>query len=140
MKHLILALLLPVTFFFTASCQGIGGNNERIVNGVKCMVHNVSPDEFEKKLATPGVQLLDVRTPEEYAEGHLVNSRNLDHTGGVLEQNAHTLDKNRPVLVYCRSGKRSAAAATYLQQQGFKEVYNMKGGIQQWQSAGKPVE
>jgi len=137
MKHLLILPLLCTIWI--ASCQSSKGSSERIVNGVKCMNTDVSVTEFEKKLSVPGAQLVDVRTAEEYAGGHLANARNMDYSGGELDLKAATLDKSRPVLVYCRSGKRSAASAAKLQEMGFAEVYNMKGGTIEWQGAGKPL-
>lgn len=139
MKQLLFLSVFLGTIW-TASCQNIVGSNERTVNGVRCVTKDMSVNEFEKKLSTPGVQLVDVRTPGEFAEGHLANASNIDYRGGELQQKAAKLDKKRPVLVYCHSGKRSAASAAELQAMGFTEVYNLKGGIAEWQGAGKPVQ
>ena len=97
-------------------------------------------DKFESSLAAdPGIQLVDVRTPEEYAEGHLALSVNIDwKAAGFLEMAEKQLRKDRPVFVYCRSGRRSAEAAKALQKRGYK-VSNMLGGYLSWMQAGKPV-
>lgn len=86
------------------------------------------------------VQLVDVRTPAEFGTGHLPNAVNLDWTGGQLEAKTGTLDKARPVLLYCASGSRSANAKGYLMDQGFTDVVDLEGGIQAWRSAGLPLE
>ncbi|WKZ66254.1 MAG: rhodanese-like domain-containing protein [Flavobacteriales bacterium] len=99
----------------------------------------VGPDAFEKALGTPKAQLIDVRTASEYASGHLDGARNLDWTNGQLQAGMATLDKQAPVLVYCASGRRSAAAREALLQAGFKDVTDMAGGIQAWTANGKPV-
>ena len=101
---------------------------------------NLSADDFQKKLATDGsVQLLDVRTPEEFVEGRIPGAINIDWKAeGFLEAASATLDAARPVLVYCRSGRRSAEAASALQKAGF-QVTNLLGGINAWKEAGKPV-
>ena len=102
---------------------------------------NLSADEFEKKLSVvPNAQVLDVRTPEEYAEGHLKNARNLNVQGENFEKDIAALDKTKPVLVYCLSGGRSSQAMNILLKQGFKEVYNMEGGYMKWSLNGKPTE
>ena len=99
----------------------------------------VAPDAFEKAIGTPRAQLLDVRTAGEFAGGHLKDARNMDWTNGQLQSGMATLDKNAPVLVYCASGRRSAAAREALLKAGFKDVTDLAGGIQAWTANGKPV-
>lgn len=100
----------------------------------------LTTDEFEKQLAESGnVQLLDVRTPEEYGEGHLAKAANVDYKNPDFKEKIAKLDKSKPVYVYCLSGGRSAAAATALHESGFKEVYDMKGGYLKWNTSGKAV-
>ncbi|MES2657428.1 MAG: rhodanese-like domain-containing protein [Verrucomicrobiota bacterium] len=87
-----------------------------------------------------GVQLLDVRTPEEWDEGHLKGAKRVgiaddDFVARVKE----IFDPKKPVVVYCRSGKRSAKAAKQLQDAGFTNLHDMAGGIIAWQKEGKPV-
>ena len=106
-----------------------------------CSAHeDLSVEDFQSKLASDGrVQLLDVRTPEEYAQGRIPGAMNIDWKAeGFLEAAQAALDPSRAVLVYCRSGRRSAQAASALQKAGF-QVGNLKGGILAWEEAGKPV-
>ncbi|GGM75656.1 thioredoxin [Dyadobacter beijingensis] len=101
----------------------------------------ITTEEFEKQLAKSGsAQLLDVRTPEEYEEGHLAKAANVDYKSPDFKEKIAKLDKNKPVFVYCLSGGRSAAAATALHENGFNEVYDMKGGYLKWNTSGKAVE
>ncbi|MPR34512.1 rhodanese-like domain-containing protein [Salmonirosea aquatica] len=89
----------------------------------------LSVEAFDQKLAgAPQGQLLDVRTPAEYVQGHLPRSSNFDFRDPVFVQKIATLDKDKPVFVYCLSGGRSGQAAKLLAQNGFKEVYDMQGG------------
>lgn len=83
--------------------------------------------------------LLDVRTPQEYAEGHLANSINLDYQSSAFQEEIAKLDKSKSYLVYCRSGKRSAAAMEMMEKAGFKKVTNLDGGIMSWESNGFEV-
>lgn len=100
---------------------------------------SLSVDEFEKKLnATPQAQLIDVRTPEEFEGGHIQGARNLNVNSSDFEQQTASLDKSKPVFVYCLSGGRSAGAARFLRSKGFSEVYEMPG-IMAWNAAGKPL-
>ncbi len=90
-------------------------------------------DQFNKKLAeTQTVQLIDVRTPEEYVAGSIPNSLNIDFYSDDFEKRMKALDKERPVFVYCKSGGRSGKTAKKLQKGGFKEVYDLKGGYTNW--------
>lgn len=101
---------------------------------------DLSTTEFESGIAKEGSQLLDVRTPEEYNEGHLENSLLANwYEEETFQAKAMTLDPKKPVYVYCRSGARSSSALKWLQDKGFKEVYNLDGGILAWQKDGKPV-
>ena len=84
--------------------------------------------------------LLDVRTPDEFSQGHLKNSINLDLYNPNFATELGKLDKNKTYLVYCRSGRRSASAATQMKSLGFTNVSNMLGGITQWMQEGRPIE
>ena len=99
-----------------------------------------TPDEFEALLEEGGAVLIDVRRATEYDESHLPVAVNVDVLGpGFLETIESEYPKDRPLAVYCRSGKRSANAAGILSKAGYK-VYNLNGGILAWKAAGKPVE
>ena len=99
------------------------------------------PEAFGKALEDKQVQLLDVRTAREYQNGHIQGALQADwtNTSQFNDRSSH-LDKNRPVYLYCQSGVRSAAAMEYLQNQGFKEVVNMQGGLTAWRKAGYKLE
>ena len=98
----------------------------------------VKIEQAEKQLAD-GVQLLDVRTPEEWNEGHLEKAKRVTLSKeGFVEKAKAELDPKKPVLIYCKSGGRSARAAKQLREAGFT-VYDLDGGITAWQKAGKPV-
>lgn len=101
----------------------------------------LSVEAFNQKLSsTPEGQLLDVRTPAEYGQGHLPHSSNFDFKDPVFVQKIATLDKDKPVFVYCLSGGRSGQAAKLLAQNGFKEIYDMQGGYLKWSAANMPSE
>jgi rhodanese-related sulfurtransferase len=79
------------------------------------------------------VQLVDVRTQEEYTVSHLKDAQNICVTNSDFEEKVKTLDKNKPVYVYCAVGGRSATAAKILSDMGFTEVYDLEGGITNWE-------
>ena len=116
-----------------ASCQSSGSSRGTIKE-------NISVNDFESKLSNTNAQLIDVRTPEEYAQGHLKNAVNINYNSDDFEKQIAKLDKSRPVLVYCLSGGRSGKAASKMQDMGFAAVYNMEGGIMKWNGAGKPLD
>ena len=102
----------------------------------------VPPARAAVMLATkPAPQLLDVRTREEYATGHLKNATLIPWTDKDFKTRASKqLDPEKPVLVYCHSGRRSALASAALKKLGFKSVTGLDGGILAWQKARKPVK
>lgn len=88
----------------------------------------------EKLSATANPQLLDVRTPEEFRSGHIDGAVNANWNGPEFESTAKSLDKTKPVFVYCLSGGRSARAAKKLSDMGFTKVYDLQGGFLKWQA------
>lgn len=101
----------------------------------------VDADEFEKVISADNVQLVDVRTKDEFEAGHITSSdiKNIDvKLADFAERADDELDKGKTVAVYCRSGRRSADAAKQLTEKGFK-VVDLKGGILEWQKRGKPT-
>lgn len=102
-------------------------------------IPSLSAVEFQKEIKTDSAQLLDVRTPEEYAEGHIAGAINIDVKSDDFRQRAEKeLKKDETVLVYCRSGRRSMHAAEILTELGYK-VINLEGGIIDWEGNGMPT-
>ena len=102
-------------------------------------ITSVSATEFENEIKADSVQLLDVRTPQEYAEGHIAGALNIDIKSDDFRQIAEKeLSKDSIILVYCRSGRRSMDAAEILTGLGYK-VVNLKGGITEWKEDGLPM-
>lgn len=100
---------------------------------------SVSAPEFEKEIKSDSVQLVDVRTPQEYTEGHIDGASNINVQSDDFKELAQReLSKDSTVLVYCRSGRRSLDAAEMLTNCGYK-VINLKGGIIEWKEVGLPV-
>ena len=100
----------------------------------------VNPDVFEKGMGQPGVQLLDVRTAKEFKTGHLPNALQADFTKkDEFVHRLRSVDKSKPVYIYCLSGGRSAAAAKWMRENGYREVVELTGGTMAWKKAGKPL-
>jgi rhodanese-related sulfurtransferase len=87
---------------------------------------------------SPGT-LLDVRTPEEVVHGKIPGAINMDFYEDDFKKQLKSLDKNKPVYVYCASGGRSGDAAEMMSEMGFTKVYNLEGGFKAWKAAGMPV-
>lgn len=102
--------------------------------------HNLSPGEAKDFIAgnagSAGLTILDVRSPEERKEGCLKDSVNIDFNSPSFAERIGGLDKDQTYLVYCRSGRRSGETIKLMENSGFKNVYNLDGGISGWQSQG----
>jgi rhodanese-related sulfurtransferase len=102
-------------------------------------VTNMSVEDFSKKTAESGVVILDVRTPGEFMTGHIQDAQNIDFESGSFESQIESLDKNGTYAVYCRSGNRSGQAVKVMQDAGFKNIYNLDGGVIDWANSGLPL-
>ena len=101
----------------------------------------LTADEFEKAVNKDSVQILDVRTPGEYASGHIKNTLLANwNDEKEFSRRIAFVDKNKPVYVYCLAGGRSAAAAEKMRTMGFENVYELKGGINAWKAGNKMLE
>lgn len=117
-------LLLPLLFL---SCHGQPSKT----------IQTIDAAQYAEKLKSTGnPQLLDVRTPEEYNTEHIDKAVNVNWNGDDFEAKANKYDKSKPVFVYCKVGGRSAKAADKLAEMGFKEIYNLDGGIMKWNASG----
>ncbi|MFN3369120.1 MAG: rhodanese-like domain-containing protein [Thermus sp.] len=104
--------------------------------GPKGSYQNVGPRELYQAV-DQGAVVVDVRTPQEFAEGHVPGAINLPVE--AVAQWADTLPKDKPVYLYCRSGNRSRQAAEYLKRKGYTNLYNLEGGILAIQREGFPL-
>lgn len=98
--------------------------------------------EIQEIVESPpaGLVVLDIRTPEEFAAGHLAGAINVDYYADDFEDQLADLDLDVPYVMYCNSGNRSANALPVMDSLGFQEVYELEGGIQAWFASGLPLE
>jgi rhodanese-related sulfurtransferase len=96
-----------------------------------------TPKEVADLHQQAAIQLIDVRQTEEHEAGRIAGDRLIEL--GQLPAEAETIDRERPVVFYCRSGSRSAMATEAFRQAGF-DAYNMTGGLLEWRAAGLPLE
>jgi phage shock protein E len=99
--------------------------------------HDVKVAEFEKLANTGKGTILDVRTPKEYAEGHVNGSVNINYFDKDFKDQVGKLDSTKPVYVYCHSGGRSSKAMNIMKSKGFKTIYNLTGGYAAWKNLHK---
>ena len=137
-----LILILVVLVAIVALCVGCAtffGKKASRHDNVSASYENMGVDDFQTYVANDQVQLLDVRSQDEFDEGHIAGAVLVDVNDSTFVENAlAVLDTQRPVAVYCRSGRRSARAASLLAAQGFT-VTNLDGGVLAWQDAGKAL-
>tara|TARA_Y100000746_G_scaffold216249_1_gene211034 strand:+ start:337 stop:741 length:405 start_codon:yes stop_codon:yes gene_type:complete len=119
-------LLVAFTIF---SCSLI--NNESI--------NQMNSDELIEFIELNDAILVDVRTEDEYNSGYIENSLNIDYFSNEFSVNADKLDKNTPIILYCRSGNRSSMSANKISKLGFNEIYNLEGGILEWIKEGNVI-
>ena len=115
-------------------------NSGNISSKTNIAVTDVSVAQAVDLINNKNALIIDVRTPEEFAESHLPEANNFPVD--TLSQNIETIKKlqrDKPLLVYCRSGKRSARAAEKLKNLGVNSLYNLKGGIKAWSDANNPL-
>ncbi|WP_165175177.1 rhodanese-like domain-containing protein [Desulfovibrio sp. ZJ369] len=103
---------------------------------------DVSVQEAAALLKSPpaGLIIIDVRTPGEFRQGHLPGAQNMDFFGGRFDLQLEAMPKDRPVLLYCRAGQRSAGAYEAMSKAGAAHILHMSEGIEAWQKAGLPLE
>lgn len=97
--------------------------------------HDAGNDFFAAQMKKENTVILDVRTPEEYAAGHIPHAVLMNYNAPGFASALDTLNKNKTYLVYCASGGRSAKASSMMAEKGFKEIYNLEGGFSRWNGA-----
>ncbi|WP_231970359.1 rhodanese-like domain-containing protein [Tenacibaculum jejuense] len=124
MKHILTILIMTI---FTLSCTSKKDSN--------IIVLNVS--EFKKEILNQDIQLIDVRTSKEFNQGHILNAKSIDYFSSTFKAELNQLNKEKPVYLYCRSGKRSGKASKICSELGFKKIYDLNGGYLAWSKENK---
>jgi rhodanese-related sulfurtransferase len=138
-KISLIALSLAVLLM---SC-GTGSSQQTLSSAtVSATAKAVIPaKDFQQKLqATADKNVIDVRTPEEFASGHIKGAVNINVQASDFQTQISRLDKSKPTFVYCRAGRRSATAAEIMQQAGFTSIFDLDGGILSWEASNLPEE
>jgi len=108
-------------------------------NSKESAVININAKELNSALKK-SMQLVDVRTPNEYKSGHITNAININYYDQDFSTQIGKLNKSKPIYVYCRSGVRSKYSSEILKKLGFKKIYNLKGGILNWNAQKLPLK
>lgn len=128
-KHMLIPTLLSVFLLILAS--------NSFAESAK--FEGVNHQEFASLNANQNPMIIDVRTPEEYAQGHVPGAINVP-LATVSDNLDMFSDKQKPVVMYCRSGRRAAEALGILADAGNSNLYHLEGDIAAWEEAGKPME
>ena len=123
-------ILLGLIIIFSNGCKEVDS---------KGVVKLVTVEELKELEALRDVQLIDIRTPEEYESGYIKGYRNMDYLSDTFKVEIEALDKSKPIVIYCRSGGRSGRCASMMLEIGFKEIYDLDGGIIQWKAEDNPL-
>jgi len=127
MKHILVCIVFCAVIF---NCKA---QDDEVVT-------HVTPEEFVLVLKNKkDMRLLDVRTPKEFKAGHIAGAENFDFLSEGFSKSLETLDKNEPLAIYCKSGRRSGKSIAVFKKLGFLKVYNLEGGILNWQSEAMDV-
>ena len=102
-------------------------------------INQMNSDELVEFVELNDAILLDVRTKDEFNSGYIENSLNIDYFSDEFSINVDKLDKNIPIILYCRSGRRSGLSANKIKKLGFKEIYNLEGGVLEWIEQGNVI-
>lgn len=139
-KRLILLLftILLVTSFIVTGCAGTESAAPPETSSQ--IIEDITPQEavslIQNNQNNPDFIILDVRTPEEVAEGYIKDAINIDYYSKTFRNELNQLDKNQTYLIYCRSGMRSGKTRDIMAELNFREVYNIMGGFLRWQAEG----
>jgi len=107
---------------------------------VKSDKYLIEPEDFKSSIVKKNAVILDVRTPEEFEEAHVVGAINIDYKDENFRDEVQKLDKGKKYFIYCRSGKRSANSRKIMNELGIKKVYDLNGGIIAWKKNEYPVQ
>lgn len=124
-------IILTIGMLAISSCTEAQRTGPRTSN-VQTISKVVSAEEFKAKMGEKDVQIIDVRTPQEYKGGKIGDAKNIDFYSADFKAMISKLDKSKPTLVYCAAGGRSGEAVEMMESLDFKEVYDLKGGYNAW--------
>lgn len=136
MKKSLILFIFSILIVFSYACKETSNEPDQVSE-----IELISPQQvYDAVHNEDSIQLVDVRTTEEFLESHLKGAQNICVTRSDFKEKIKTLDKEKPVYLYCKIGGRSARAARILKEMGFKKVYDMDGGITSWNEKNLMLE
>ncbi len=142
-KTLMLLMLSALLAAGIAVAGGCTGEEPAAAPPAGQIIEDISTQEaydmIQQNQNNPDFIIIDVRTPEEFAEGHIADAVNIDFYSDMLASELSVMNKDKTYLIYCRSGGRSGSTLDIMEDEGFLEVYNMVGGMIAWQEEGLPT-
>ena len=137
---LVLSVSLVIGVVLTGACAG---GETATLEAPTQIIEDITPQEaftmIKDNQNNPDFVIIDVRTPQEFAEGYIENAVNIDFYAETFRDELDNLDKNKTYLIYCRSGGRSGRALDMMAELRFKEVHNILGGILAWNAEELPT-
>jgi phage shock protein E len=138
---ILFATVLLIDLSGNAFAQSVKPETQGEKASAVSAVKNVEADQAAKLLQeNKKIVVLDVRTPEEFAAGHIAGATNLDFHNPDFEKKLSALDKTKSYLVHCAAGGRSAKTRDLMKKYQFQSIYHLEGGLKAWEKAGQPVE
>ena len=143
-KYLLIGTVLAITIIVIGGgvyFYSNGQNNNTTTLGVKSEIRHLNPSEFNQTIQSKKYQLIDIRTDQEYATGHIAGAAQSDfYKTQDFSNYLDSLDKNKKYLIYCRTGHRSGQALSIMQNKGFTNVSDLAGGYSAWTASSLPTE
>lgn len=133
------ALVLTGCSNSTEASEPVAGPDTSVIVEQPATPERVGPEMFANVVATPGIQIIDVRSPEEFAQGHIEGAVNYNVQGPDFVAQISALDPAGTYAVYCRSGNRSQPAVASMSGIGINGIFELESGIVGWEDAGFPV-
>jgi rhodanese-related sulfurtransferase len=125
-------------FAILAACAGMAGSNSTL-SGNRILEPKDANALIEKNKGNPNFIVLDVRTPDEFSEGHIAGAINVDYNSGGFRTELAGLDKKKTYIVYCRTGRRSTDAVRIMKEMGFTDLLRINGDVIRWKSEKLPL-
>ncbi len=126
MKNLLRIALISFCFLWVSSCEF----------EQESFIKKIDKETFIAEVIGKDVQLIDIRTPEEYEKGYIDDAVNIDFLQEeTFKKDIQKFDKNQPIYIYCRSGGRTGRASKLMQQMGFKKIFDYSGSYNDWSAS-----
>lgn len=136
---IICAAFLGLAFVYTRDCVGQHSIKNKESSVVKTLEPKLALEFIKKNNGNAGFAVLDIRTLQEFQDGHIEGAENIDYRSPTFGADLDRLDKTKTYFVYCRIGRRSEEAIRIMIQKGFTSIYRTPGDIVAWRAAGLPL-